>query len=416
MKEVCIIGGGVIGLCCAYYLQEAGIEVFLIEKNNFSDGCSFGNAGMIVPSHFIPMASPGIIAKGMEWMFKKKSPFYIRPRLNLELLQWLWKFYRSANEKHVIESAPLLRDLHLEGREFYARLNQSAGFDFGFENKGILMLYQSADIEKEEEEMAEMAYTLGIEANKLSHTGVQQLDPQVRIDVRGGIHYPGDAHLIPQKFMEQMYTHLQQSGVVFRTGHTVTAINDMGKNGTSIKLDNGMTIDARNVVIACGSWSGKLMRQMKFSLPMQDGKGYSMTYPDVESKPFIPSILIERRVAITPMGNDLRISGTLEISGMEDKINPHKVNAILEAVPEYYPDLKLKATQKVWYGYRPCSPDGLPYIGRWKKDSTIMVATGHAMMGLSLAPATGRMIREIILKKSLPVFLNKLSPSRFSKR
>ena len=150
MKDVVIIGGGVVGLWCAWHLQRAGRQVTIVDKGDFTDGCSYGNAGMIVPSHFIPMASPGIVASGLRWMFKRDSPFYIRPRLSLELLQWLYLFNKSATKKHVEESSALLRDMHEESRALYAQLNQSSGFNFEFQQKGILMLYKSAAAERDE--------------------------------------------------------------------------------------------------------------------------------------------------------------------------------------------------------------------------------------------------------------------------
>lgn len=412
MREVVIIGGGIVGCCCAWYLQKAGMKVTLIDKGDFSDGCSYGNAGMIVPSHFTPLASPGMVAKGLRWMFKKGSPFYIRPRLNLELAQWLWLFYRSANRKHVNESVPLLRDMHIEGREFYDLLNSVPGFGFNFEKKGILMMYQTAQAEHEEAGTAEMAYELGIEANILTPVALKSLELGVRLDVRGAVHYPGDAHLSPHELMRQMILHFQQGEVELIQGCEVFKVDDRGKEGAALTLKNGSTMYARHAVIASGSWSGRLMKKSGFRLPMQDGKGYSMTIHQPQSKLSIPAILTEARVAITPMGEQLRVAGTLEISGMDDRINQHKIKSILGAAQSYYPDLKIVDPGPVWYGYRPCTPDGLPYIGKWKAGSSIIFATGHAMMGLSLGPATGRMVRDILIKGILSGS-SKVDPTRF---
>ena len=274
MKEVVIIGGGIVGCCCAWYLHEAGMKVTIIDKNDFVDGCSFGNSGMIVPSHFIPLASPGMVAKGLRWMFRKNSPFYIRPRLNLELAQWLWKFSLSANKKHVIETASLLRDMHIEGHEFYDHLNTLPGFDFNFEKKGILMMYQSAEAEHEEAETAEMAFELGIESNVLSPIALKSLERNIRLDVRGAVHYTGDAHLSPQKLMQQLIRHLQDSGVELIKGSEVIKIADAGIDGVNLLLKNDVNLRSRYVVLATGSWSGMILRNSGFRLPMQDGKGY----------------------------------------------------------------------------------------------------------------------------------------------
>lgn len=413
MKDVVIIGGGTVGLWCAWHLHQAGRRVTIVDKGDFTDGCSFGNAGMIVPSHFIPMASPGIISKGIQWMFKKDSPFYIRPRFNLELAQWLWLFYRSSTKKHVTESVALLRDMHTESRELYRQLNQSTDFNFGFEQKGILMLFKSAAAEHDELEMAEAAHQLGIDAIHLTPEKLKQVEPGMQMDVRGAVHYPGDAHITPHVFMRQMVNQLKQEGVVFLPGKEISGIHDHGSTGAEASTADGDILRAQKIVVAAGSWSGKLLKKTGYRLPMQDGKGYSMTLEGPSLKPSIPSILHEARVAITPMGDDLRISGTLEISGMDDQVNPHKVNSILKAVPEYYPGMKIKDAGPVWFGYRPCTPDGMPYIGPLQNDSAVIMATGHAMMGLSLAPVTGRIVKDMLAGISSGHALNKTEPSRF---
>lgn len=412
MKDVVIIGGGAVGLWSAWHLVQAGRQVTILDKGDFTDGCSFGNAGMIVPSHFIPMASPGVVSQGIQWMFRKDSPFYIRPRLNTELVRWLWSFYRSSNQKHVAESIGLLRDLHTESRESYKNLDEKPGFDFGFQQKGILMLYKSASAERDEIEMAEQAHRLGIEAVHMTPETLNVVEPGIRMTVRGAVHYPGDAHIIPHVFMLQMIRYLKQSGVEFLSHHEVIHVDD-SKAGVEIMLQGGGRVKADNVVVAAGTWSGKLMKKSGNYLPIQDGKGYSMTLQHPVLKPTIPSILHEARVAMTPMGDDLRISGTLEISGMDDDVNPLRVNSILKAVPEYYPDIQTSHTGPVWFGYRPCSPDGLPFIGPVKKGSPVIIASGHAMMGLSLAPVTGRMVCDFLQNKQ-GIVHNKLDPFRFS--
>lgn len=412
MKEVVVIGGGAVGLWSAWHLHQAGVQVTVLDKSAMREGCSYGNAGMIVPSHFIPMASPGIIAQGIRWMFKKKSPFYIRPRLSSELMQWLWLFYRSASRRHVADSVALLRDLHTESREWYRDLNRQPGFGFGFEQKGILMLFQTPGAEADELATAEMAHQLGIEANPLTPAQLASIEPALQLNVRGAVHYPGDAHLSPDLMMQQLKAALAAGGVEFHTHSEAITLWDDPKGGVQIKCKDGQTILAKHAIVSAGSWSSKLMRHSGFRLPIQDGKGYSMTLEQPAIKPTIPSILHEARVAITPMGTDLRISGTLEISGMDETISPHKLKSIMEAVPEYYPQLKVEHSGPVWFGYRPCTPDGLPYIGKWSGSSGIILASGHAMMGLSLAPVTGRMVKDIITENA--TVHPKLHPARFA--
>ena len=410
MKDVIIVGGGMIGLSCAWHLQEAGLKVTIVDRGDFSDGCSYGNAGMIVPSHFVPLASPGMLSEGIRWMFKSKSPFFIRPRLNAELISWLWKFLRSANANHAASCASVLRDMHEESRAIFKTWSSLPGFSFDLQEKGILMLFNSAKAEKDEIETAEKANALGIKAVVLNENQLSQLEPNAKLNVRGAVHYPGDATFSPDVLMQQLKTVLQKNGADFISNFHVDKLAD-GKSSAFVVSKDGKKMEAKNVVVACGAWSGKLLTSIGYSLPMQGGKGYSMTLDNVQNKPSIPSLLHEARVSITPMGNRLRIGGTLEISGWDEKIREAKIKWILESIPNYYPDLHISRPEEIWYGYRPCTPDGMPVIGQYHPDSSITLATGHSMMGISLAPATGRMIRDLILARVSSITL--VDPRRF---
>ncbi len=353
---------------------------------------------MVVPSHFLPLASPGMLSQGIRWMFKKKSPFFIRPRLNLELMQWLWKFIQASNQKHVDACAPVLRDLHQESKSIYKAWSELPAFSFDWQQKGILMLYHSLKAEKSEMETAEKAHALGIDAQVLNPGQLGRIDPGTSFSVRGGVHYTDDATFSPDLFMNQMISWLKHKGVEFIAKTGITVANDLGNEGGELKSRNGQLFKARNIIVAAGAWSGKLIQPLGLKLQMQGGKGYSMTIDRPKVSPSMPSLLHEARVSLTPMGNRLRIGGTLEISGWENKIREDKIKWILESLPRYYPELKISRPESVWYGFRPCTPDGMPYIGRWKLHSSIILATGHSMMGMSLAPATGRWVKDIIVK------------------
>jgi D-amino-acid dehydrogenase len=276
------------------------------------------------------------------------------------------------------------------------------------------MLFKSDTAAHDELAMAETAHRLGIEAIHLTPQQLEQVEPGLKIAVLGAVHYPGDAHITPNLFMAQMIQYLTSSGVEFMRNEEVVDIDDQGPAGCMVVLMDQQKLHAKEVIVSAGSWSGKLMKKSSFRLPIQDGKGYSMTLERPALMPAIPSILHEARVAITPMGAGLRISGTLEISGMDHQVNPNKVNSILKAIPEYYPQLQISNPGPVWFGYRPCTPDGLPYIGRLRAGSAVIMATGHAMMGLSLAPVTGRIIKDILEIKHYSQ-INKLDPARFSR-
>lgn len=414
MKRIGIIGGGILGLSSAYYLNKAGFKVTILDQGDLTEGCSFGNAGMIVPSHIIPLAAPGMIAKGFRWMFDSTSPFYIKPRFSKDLVKWGYQFYKHSNKEHVERAIPALKELSLFSKAMYQQLSKELPFDFGYQERGLLMLYQGVETEKEEIETAHLANQAGVEAHILSPSELQKLEPDVRVRARGGIYYPGDAHLIPRVLVEKLILHLKQEGITFHPNTTVTGFHTENNLVEEVKTDQGdFGIDT--LVVAAGSWSGALCSMLGIGLPMQAGKGYSFSLPNVEKNIRIPTIFLEARVAVTPMGSSLRFGGTMEIAGVDHSINMKRVKGIVDSIPNYYPDMKVDIPRKenVWHGLRPCSPDGLPYIGRSRRLANVIVATGHSMMGLSLGPGTGKLVSEIALEEQSSVPLQAFDPGRY---
>ncbi len=414
MSQIGIIGGGIIGLSSAYYLNKSGHKVTIIDQGDLKEGCSLGNAGMIVPSHFIPMATPGMISKGIRWMFSSTSPFYVRPRLNGDLIKWSYQFYKHSTKEHVERTIPALKEISLLSKAMYQQLAKELPFDFGYNERGLMMLYQNAETEKEEIETTHLANKIGIEAHVLSPEEVQKLEPDVKVNVRGGVYFPGDAHVTPQLLVAQLISYLKEKGVEFKVNTQVTDFVIESNSIKEVKTDKGdMSFD--EVIIATGSWSGLLSGKLNLSIPMQAGKGYSFTLQDVEKNIRIPSIFLEARVAVTPMGNTLRFGGTMEITGLDHAINMNRVKGIVDSIPKYYPDMKvlMPEKEKVWHGLRPCSPDGLPYIGRSKSLKNLVFATGHSMMGLSLGPGTGKLVSEIINQEKTSIEISAFEPERF---
>ncbi|WP_288429441.1 FAD-dependent oxidoreductase [uncultured Spirosoma sp.] len=409
-----IVGGGIIGLCSAYYLQKAGHRVTLLDQDTIADGCSFGNAGMIVPSHIIPLAQPGMISKGMRWMLNSTSPFYVKPRLNLDLARWGWLFYRHANDAHVQRAIPALRDLSLLSKELYQDLAANGDLSFEWQERGLLMLYKTAGAEHEMAEEADVANRAGIEARLLNGQQVQDLEPDARVDVRGGIFYPGDAHLNPNELIRSLVAYLRKNGVEILEKRTVTGFGKMGKHITAIQTAQGdVAVDA--VVVAGGAWSSDISRQLGMSLSMQGGKGYSFMMHDVKNNVRVPAIMLEARATATPMGKSLRFAGTLEVAGTDMTVNMNRVRGIFQSINNYYPEIKVEMpkVETVWRGLRPCSPDGLPYIGRTDRFDNVVLATGHGMMGLSLGPATGKLVSEVVNDKVDSMVIDAFSPDRF---
>ncbi|MEZ0540052.1 NAD(P)/FAD-dependent oxidoreductase [Fibrella arboris] len=411
-----IIGGGIIGLSSAYYLHQAGHRVTVFDQNRIVDGCSFGNAGMIVPSHIIPLAQPGMMAKGMRWMLKSTSPFYVKPRLSLDLMRWGWLFYRHATPDHVERAIPALRDISLLSKKLYQDLASSGTLPaFGWQERGLLMLYKTVAAAHEMAEEAEVANRAGIAAQVLAASQVQAMEPDVRVDVRGAVYYPGDAHLNPGELIRALVTYLQKNAVQFVEEQAVTGFGASGPRIHTVQTSQG-EYPVDEVVVAGGSWSPELARLLGFSLPLQGGKGYSFMLPDLTKNVRMPAIMLEARATATPMGTGLRFAGTLEVAGTDLSVNMNRVRGIVAGISQYYPDIPvdLPKPDAVWKGLRPCSPDGLPYIGRVRRFENLTMATGHGMMGLSLGPATGKLVAETVLNQPLSMDVTPFRPNRFS--
>jgi D-amino-acid dehydrogenase len=412
--EVGIIGGGINGLFSAYYLQKMGYSVTILEQSDLLDSCSHGNAGMIVPSHIIPLAAPGMIAKGLKWMLSSTSPFYIRPRMSGSLLKWGWLFYKNATEANVQKSIPILRDISLLSKAMFQDFQKENHFDFGWHERGLMMLYQTPSMAHEEAEGAAIANKAGIEAHVLNAEEVQKLEPNTKVNAIGGVFYPGDAHLNPNLLVSNLKKYLTDKGVRFLYHTPVTGFEIKNHAVTGV-LTAKDKYNFDEIVVAVGAWSGVLSEKLGISVPLQGGKGYSMLFDGLGSKVNIPAIMLEARATATPMGNALRCAGTMEIAGIDLSINMNRVQGIVNGVQRFYPELAVELPQKeqIWSGLRPCSPDGLPYIGRLNNLKNVTMATGHGMMGLSLGPATGLLVSEIIGRNKLSMDIKGLNPNRF---
>jgi D-amino-acid dehydrogenase len=415
-RSVLVLGGGVIGLSSAYYAARSGCEVTVVERASADrDGCSFGNAGMVVPSHFIPLAAPGMVALGLKWMWNPESPFYIKPRLDWELMDWAWKFWRASTSAHVRRSAPLLRDLSMASRACFEELSELSGNTFDLVKKGLLMLCQSQETLEHEGTTAEQARALGIPAEVLNTAQTAALDPAVRMQIAGAIYFPNDCHLSPNRFMARLQELAEKGGVRFLWETDVTGWKRSAERIDAVVTTQG-SLAADEFVLCGGSWSAGMAKGLGLILPMQAGKGYSLTLPNPPQLPQICAILTEARVAATPMGSALRFGGTMELAGLNEAINPLRVQGIIKAVSKYYPEFTAADFEGVqpWRGLRPCSPDGLPYLGRTNLYKNLIVATGHAMMGLSLGPVTGKLVAEMATEGRPSLPLDLLAPDRFA--
>lgn len=413
--DVLIIGGGVIGLCCGWSLARAGRTVTILDRHpTRRESCSDENAGMVVPSHFIPLAAPGVIAQGLKWMLNPKSPFYLRPRLDPALWSWCWQFFRHANARHVEDTKQLLADFSLESRRLFLEWAEELQFDLT--TRGLMMLCRTEAGLEDEAKVAALAAAVGVKAEVCDAARVRELDPDAQMDVAGAVWFAQDCHLDPLDFLEALRTAIRAKGGRFLEGECAE-FNRQGDRLTGIRTTADETLNAEHVILAGGAWTPELTRQLSLRIPMQGGKGYSLTLREPAELPRLCSLLKEARVAVTPMGNKLRVGGTMEICGTDLSINRTRLQGIIEGFCEFFPAFSPDDFNGIepWSGLRPCTPDGLPCIGLIPGTQNATVATGHNMLGLSLGPVTGELVAaQLAGQPSIAFDAQRLDPRRFA--
>ena len=410
-----IVGGGAIGLSCAYYLLERGHRVTVIERGAADhDCCSLGNAGYISPSHFLPLAAPGIMGQAIRWMWNPESPFYVPPRLDPALISFSWRFWRASSPKRAHGAGPLLRDLNLASRALFVDLAERTQNEFELVQGGLLTLFQTERAWSEEARHAERARRLGMPAEVMDPAGVAALEPDLTLNAIGGVFYRLDSHVTPERFHAALSRLVRERGGTFEWG---AELRDWRRDGRAVRaaVTSRGEIEADEFVVAAGSWSSRLVRSLGLNPPLQPGKGYSLTLSSPPQRPRRAVLLQESRVALTPMGRALRVGGTLELGAFDGRISPPRVRGILRSLsrhlPAFHPE-NFNGTS-AWCGHRPCTPDGLPYVGRFERFENLSVATGHAMMGLSMAPITGKLMAEVLSGEPPSIDIAALRPDRY---
>ena len=411
-KKIVIIGGGVIGLCSAYYLKKQGHEVTVLDQSNMDGGASYVNAGYLSPSHIIPLSAPGVMRKGIRWMMDSSSPLYIKPRFDMDLLRWGLAFNRSCNARHVERSIPVIRDISVLSQELFDDIKADEGLNFHYVKKGLMMLCKTEKGMEEEVKIANLASQVDLEVKEISSSEIKTLEPNANIDVIGGTYYLCDFHTTPHEFMSDMQKQLPKQGVVIKKNE---AASDLEMEGQNIKavISDKQKYECDEVVLAAGSWSAILSKKIGLKILMQAGKGYRIN-TETDYGITLPAILAETKIAVTPMNGFTRVAGTMEIAGINSSINEVRVNAIANGVKSYYPDLVLTDEEKnnAACGLRPVTPDGLPYIGRSEKCKNLTLAAGHAMMGWSMATATGKLVQETIDGEKPSIDMRLFHPDR----
>lgn len=397
MSKVVVVGGGVVGLFTAWFLAKKGAEVVVIDRGNFTGGCSYQNAGLIVPSHVIPLASPGMLQKGLKNLLQPSSAVGFRLAPEKDLIRWYLKFASVANHRHVSAAVPVLKEMSLLSKHLYSEIKKSGELDFPLRENGLLMLYQSEKTGRELGREAEVAQKAGLTVDKLSPGEILRLEPEAKPNVSGGFLYHSDSHLNPAVLMHSLKETLEKKGVSFKQNCTVKTIQTFSGKAVRIITEHE-TFDFDKLVITAGMWSRGLLRPFNIKIDVQPGKGYSFTVKTT-SGIYYPALLSDVNVSVTPLGNGaVRFGGGMEVGHTGYSINRKRVERIQKSVGRFYPSEKeMEVEEKqIWQGHRPCSFDGLPYIGRVPGFKNMYVGTGHSMMGVTLAPATGMLLSQLI--------------------
>jgi D-amino-acid dehydrogenase len=380
--DVAIVGGGAIGVCCALELARRGAGVTLYERGAaLASGCSAGNAGLICPSHSTPIANPASLRNGLRWMWKRDSPFYLRPRP--AVLPWLARFALAS--RHSEEGAQAIRELSTAGLELHAALGAELGTTF--ERTGTLNVYSTQEgLETE----ARAAARSGLSFEVFDAHGTREHEPALVGPIAGSVRYPQEGRVDPRLFVETVGRAAADAGAEIRTGTDIQTLDEL---------------DAATIVVAAGAWSKQLV-----SLPLEGGKGYHVDYERSDDDPRAPAWVQETWTIATPLPDRLRLSGTLELAGLDLSVSERRVATIREGGQRWFRGLRGRPVLEIWAGLRPCLPDGLPAIGRLGR---VVVATGHAMKGVSLAPITGRLVAQLIAGEPPEHDLARLRPDRF---
>jgi D-amino-acid dehydrogenase len=381
-QDVAIVGGGAIGACCALELARRGAGVTLYERGPaLASGCSAGNAGLICPSHSTPIANPTSLRNGLRWMWKGDSPFHLRPRP--AVLPWLARFALAS--RHWEEGAQAIRELAIAGLELHAEIGAELGTTF--ERTGTLNVYETQEGLDAE---ARAAARSGLQFEVFDPDGTHALEPALIGPAAGSVRYPQEGRVDPRRFVEAVGRAAVDAGAVIRTGAEIRSLDEL---------------DAETIVVAAGTWSKQLVR-----LPLEGGKGYHVDFELTDDGPRMPTWLQATWTIATPLPDRLRLSGTLELAGLDLSVSERRVEAIRTGAQSWFRNLGDRAELETWAGLRPCLPDGLPAIGRLGR---VVVATGHAMKGVSLAPITGRLVAQLVAAEQPDHDLTPFRPDRF---
>ena len=412
-SDVLIIGGGVIGVCSAYFLAKAGYSVTLLEKGDICSGSSHGNAGMTAYGHVMPLAAPGVVGQSLRWLLRPYSPFNIKPRLDPELVRWLWYFRAACSERRMRSTIPVLLALGQASRRLYTELHATENLNCDYQYKGRLYVFNNRAHFKAGMHEAEMLRAYGVETRVITGAELRRMEPHLRPSVTGGIHYPDYGSLIPDRFVHALAQAGRRLGVTIESSTEVRSFETSGGRITRVHTERG---DHRpeEVVLAAGAFTPLLARPLGLRLPIQPAKGYSLTMKKPAACPQLPLSLEDYKLAVTPMGDRLRLSSALELVGYDSTINPRRTAADYAGAREYLQEIDESLPAESWCGFRPLTPDSLPIIGRSPQHDNLTIAAGHGTLGITQGPITGQLVTQLLTGEQPEIDLRPLRVSRFS--
>jgi D-amino-acid dehydrogenase len=410
--DVLVVGGGVVGVCIAHSLIERGARTTLLERGEICSGASHGNGGWIFPSESAPIPGPGVIRESLPWLLDPASPFWIQPRASLALLRWLWDFRRACNASAQRESFRLRRALSLASLERFGELAKKLDFDFGFTQRGLTLIFQTAKAMRDAQHEVDLLEAAGGSAKWLGVAALREEIPGLSSDLAGGLEFPADAHITPGGFVRGLAADVARRGAAIETHTEVLGVEWSRRGPVRVRTTRG-DFSADEVVLATGAWTPELTRGLGLRIPVEAAKGYSITVERPEAYPDLPLALAEGMVFVTPMGSQLRFGGTLELAGLDMRMNRRRVDALARTVRRYLPGIPRTPTIEIWRGLRPLTPDDLPILGRPAGTSGLILATGHGMSGISQGPISGELIAQLASGETPEIDLTPFSPDRF---
>ncbi len=412
-SDVLVLGGGVIGLACALYLLRAGRSVTLIEMGRAGGAASHGNCGTITPSHCTPLATPGAIGQALRWMLKPDAPFRIAPRLDFGLLEWLLNFAHRCNWNDARRVTAIKSSLLKFSRQSLQTLIETEKLDCEFASVGTMNVYRDAATFEKSTWLPKLLQDNGIDVETLDGAQTRAREPSLNERVVGAYFHPGDAHLRPDKYCAELGRVVKTLGGEIAEETTITGFRVAGERVETIVTDRG-DFSARDIVFALGAWSPLLAKQLDLRIPIQPGKGYSITFTKPALAPKIPMTLKERAVCVTAWSSGYRLGSTMEFAGYDVTLNRTRLDALRCGAAEYLREPEGPNVVEEWYGWRPMTYDDLPLIGRPDRLRNVVMATGHGMLGITMSAATGLSVSETICGTAPSLDTHAFDPNRFT--